>query len=163
MKDKLKNMTRRPNSDTKTNMMKYSVKCSAGKIIGLQNILPVLADKAEMVLFTDNSMVAEMHEINVEPLRQVIGEDREVLRQLWQKLLPGVLLLLFNQKLLEAPHFMTEKDWKTTTKMLAKYSDLMVLAVDETVVLPAGGFLLQGSLEQIVTETDFKLQKKKTY
>lgn len=76
MKDKLKNMTKRPHLDTKTNMMKYSKKCSAGKIIGLQNILPVFADKAEMVLFTDNSMVAEMHEINVEPLRQVIREDR---------------------------------------------------------------------------------------
>ena len=42
---------------------------------------------------------------------------------------------------------MTEKDWKTTTKMLAKYSDLMILDVDETITLPAGGFLLQGSLE----------------
>ena len=60
-----------------------------------------------MVFFTDNSMVAEMHEVNVEPLRRVIREDRNVLKALWEKLLPGVLLLLFNQKLLEPPRFMT--------------------------------------------------------
>ena len=76
--------------------MKYSKKWSAGKIIGLQNILPVFVDHAEMVYFTDNSMVAEMHEIDVEPLRRVIRENKEVLRALWQKLLPSVLLLLFN-------------------------------------------------------------------
>ena len=80
-----------------------------------------------MVFFTDNSMVAEMHEIDLEPLRRSLSQDKQVLQSLWEKLLPGVLLLLFNQKLLEAPHFMTEKDWKTTTRMLAKYSDLIVL------------------------------------
>ena len=50
--------------------------------------------------------------------------------------------MLHHQKLLEMPHFMTEKDWKTTAKMLAKYSELTVLDEKEPINLPAGGFLL---------------------
>ena len=69
-------------------------KFGAGKIIGLQNILPIFADNAETVFFTDNTMVSEVYEVNIEPLRIAITEDREVLRALWVQLLPGVILLI---------------------------------------------------------------------
>jgi len=36
-----------------------------------------------MVLFTDNNMIAEVHEVNVELLRKVILEDKEALFALW--------------------------------------------------------------------------------
>ena len=54
MKNKLNNMTKRQSKDNLTKSMKYSKKFAAGKIIGLQNILPVFADHAELVYFTDN-------------------------------------------------------------------------------------------------------------
>ena len=41
-------------------------------------------------------MVAELLEINVDKLRSVINENSEVLEALWEQLLPGALLLLFN-------------------------------------------------------------------
>ena len=77
-------------------LLKYQKKFTAGQIIGLQNILPVFADRTELVLFTDNSMVAEIHKVDVEKLRKVIKEDKKALKALWQKLLPSCLILLHN-------------------------------------------------------------------
>ena len=62
--------------------------------------------------FTDNVMVAELHEINVEHIRGILNENAEALESLWKKLLPGALLLLFNQKCLKLPYFMAQKPWK---------------------------------------------------
>lgn len=84
-------------------------KFGAGKIIGLQNILPIFADHSETVFFTDNTMVTEVFEVDVEPLRQTLNEDREMLRALWKELLPGTLLLI--QKQLELPEFISSKEW----------------------------------------------------
>lgn len=39
-------------------------------------------------------MVAEVFEVDVEPLRQALSEDKEVLRALWKELLPSVILLI---------------------------------------------------------------------
>ena len=58
----------------------YSKKFSAGRIIGLQNILPEFAEQAEVVFFTNNFMVAELHEIDVSELREAVTEDKDCLR-----------------------------------------------------------------------------------
>ena len=50
-----------------------------------------------------------MHAVDVGPLRAAIMEDRETLRKLWDKLLPGAILLLYNHHLLELPKFLVEK------------------------------------------------------
>ena len=52
-----------------TRDMKYKKKFAAGKIIGLQNLIPGLAEKSEIVFFTENNIVAEIHEVDVEELR----------------------------------------------------------------------------------------------
>jgi hypothetical protein len=132
----------------KTSKKHYTKKFGAGKIIGLQNLLPIFADHANTVFYTDNSMVAELHQVDIEPLRQAIAEDRDVLKKLWLELLPGALLLIKSQ--LELPQFILDKDWHQTVKMLEKYSELTVLDKDEQANLPAGGFVLQGSLEQLI-------------
>jgi len=44
--------------EKRTESIRYSKKFTAGKIIGLQNILPQFADKTDVVFFTDNHMVA---------------------------------------------------------------------------------------------------------
>ena len=44
-----------------TRVMKFKKKFAAGKIIGLQNLIPGLAEKCEIVFFTENNMVAEIH------------------------------------------------------------------------------------------------------
>ena len=49
--------------------MKYKRKLAAGKIIGLQNLIPGLAEKSEIVFFTENHMVCEITEVDVESLR----------------------------------------------------------------------------------------------
>lgn len=97
--------------DNFTRDMKYKKRFSAGKIIGLQNLIPGLAEKSEMVFFTENNMVSEIHEVDVESLRQVLAEDAHVLTGLWNKLLPDVLLLLNNHQLLELPDFLTNRRW----------------------------------------------------
>ena len=61
------------------------------------------------MFFTDNTMVTEMYEIDVEPLRKVINRNRDVLKALWLQLLPGVMLLI--QKQLDLPHFLMDKEW----------------------------------------------------
>jgi len=58
-------------------------KYAAGKVIGLQNLLPQFAEKTEVVHFTANMMVAELHEIDVELLRKVLFTDRDALEALW--------------------------------------------------------------------------------
>ena len=55
--------------DNITKLMKYKKKFAAGKIIGLQNLIPGVAEKSEIVFFTENNMVAEVHEVDVESLR----------------------------------------------------------------------------------------------
>lgn len=69
-------------------------KFGAGKIIGLQNILPIFAEHSETVFFTDNSMVTEIYEVDVEVLRRAISEDATMLAALWKQLMPGVILLI---------------------------------------------------------------------
>lgn len=39
-------------------------------------------------------MVTQVFEVDVEPLRQAINEDKELLRALWKELLPGAILLI---------------------------------------------------------------------
>ena len=55
--------------DNVTKLMKYKKKFAAGKIIGLQNLIPGVAEKSEIVFYTENMMVAEVHEVDVESLR----------------------------------------------------------------------------------------------
>lgn len=80
----------------KTHERNYMKKFAAGKIIGLQNLIPVFQEQAEIVYVTDNVMVTELHEVDIEMLRSVINSNKNVLQALWQNLMPGVLLMLFN-------------------------------------------------------------------
>ena len=41
-------------------------------------------------------MIAELQEINIEKLREIINSNAHVLEALWSELMPGILLLLFN-------------------------------------------------------------------
>ena len=75
-------------------VMKYSKKFAAGKVIGLQNIIPEFAEQTEMVIFTDNNMVAELHEVDVGPLREELGKNRQVLEKFWRLIMPSALMLL---------------------------------------------------------------------
>ena len=50
----------------------YTRKFVSGKVIGLQNLVPEIAEKGEIVFFTDNDMVAEIYELETEPLRKAI-------------------------------------------------------------------------------------------
>ena len=67
----------------KTKDLKYMKKFAAGKIIGLQNLIPDFQEKTEIVHFTDNLMVAELYEIDVMKLRKIINEDAGTLKALW--------------------------------------------------------------------------------
>ena len=70
MKRRISDLTRKPNQkDVGTKGIQYTRKYVAGKVIGLQNILPEFADHGEVVFFTDNHMVAEIYELDIEPLR----------------------------------------------------------------------------------------------
>ena len=71
-------------------------KFGAGKVLGLHNLIPVFQEKAEIVNFSDNVMVAELHKVDIEMLRHVLSTNKDVLQALWQNLLPSALLLLFN-------------------------------------------------------------------
>jgi hypothetical protein len=122
----------------------------SGKVIGLQNLVPEIAEKGEIVFFTDNDMVAEIYELETEPLRKAISEDREMLKSLWNEIMPSALLQLSHQNLIKLPEPLLHKDWKSAWKLLKRYSVLHILDVNEQIMLPAGGFLLQGSLEQII-------------
>ena len=97
-------------------------------------------------------MIAEIYEIDVELLRDVLNDDKDVLEQLWQKLLPSALLLLYNHQLIELPDFLSERTWNESIKLLKNYSKVNVLDINEEIKLPAGGFLLQGSIEQLIEE-----------
>ena len=76
-------MTHKAKKNTLTKDVKYSKKFSAGKIIGLQNVIPGFALQDEVVFFTDNFTVAELHEIDVDELRKVIDVDSSILQTLW--------------------------------------------------------------------------------
>ena len=73
----------RMSKDSLTKDMKYKKKFASGKIIGLQNLIPGFEEKSEIVFYTENSMIAEIYEIDVELLRDVLNEDKDVLEQLW--------------------------------------------------------------------------------
>ena len=47
----------------------YSKKFAAGKIVGLQNILPGVAEVSNVVYFSDNLIASELVEIDIEPLK----------------------------------------------------------------------------------------------
>ena len=66
-----------------TKAMKYKKKFASGKIIGLQNLIPGFEEKSEIVFYTENSMIAEIHEVDIESLREVLDEDKDVLELLW--------------------------------------------------------------------------------
>ena len=122
-------------------------KFAAGKVIGLQNLIPAFQEKTEIVHFTDNLMVAELSEVDIDKLRNIINEDAQALKALWNNLLPSALLLLFNQKALSTPKFIAVKPWREVAKLAERYSDLKVLDEGEKFNLPAGGFLLQGKVK----------------
>ena len=65
----LKEFNKERRRDIKTKDTKYKKKFAAGKIIGLQNLIPGLAEKSEIVFFTENHMVCEISEVDVESLR----------------------------------------------------------------------------------------------
>ena len=73
----------RMSKDSLTKEMKYKKKFASGKIIGLQNLIPGFEEKSEIVFYTENSMIAEIYEIDVELLRDVLNEDKDILEQLW--------------------------------------------------------------------------------
>jgi len=50
------------------------------------------------------------------------------------------------------PEPLVEKDWRSVWSLLKEFSSLQVLESNEEVELPAGGFLLQGALEQTIEE-----------
>jgi len=52
----------------KTKDRHYSKKFAAGKVVGMQNILPGIAETSNVVFFTDNTMQTELIELDVEPL-----------------------------------------------------------------------------------------------
>ena len=106
-------------------------------------------------------MIAELQEINIEKLREIINSNAHVLEALWSELMPGILLLLFNQKKLEIPIFLADSHWKKVALLLEKKSVIKVLKVgDKGLSLPAGGFLLQGVLKQKIKRDKATLTKK---
>lgn len=58
----------------------------------MQNLIPEFAEQGEVVFFTDNDMVAEIYELNAEPLRKAISEDKDMLYSLWKEIMPSALL-----------------------------------------------------------------------
>ena len=128
----------------------YSRKITAGKVIGLQNVLPHFQDHAETVFFTDNHMVGQLYEVDVAALRQRLGESRSTVAELWELILPSSLLLLHKQGMLPLPKALDEMHWKEAWQLLHEFTELKVLDINEEIQLPNGGFLLQGSIEQII-------------
>ena len=61
----------------------FSRKHTAGKVVGIQNLLPQFQDQGETVFFTDNNMVVQLYEIDVAALRAVFMGDRDLLLKLW--------------------------------------------------------------------------------
>ena len=57
-------------------MKRYSKKFVSGKVIGLQNLIPEFTEHGEIVFFTDNHMVAEIYELDIEPLRKELNESK---------------------------------------------------------------------------------------
>ena len=51
----------------------YSKKLTAGRVIGLQNLLPHFAEDFDTVFFTDNHMVAQLYEVDATNLRQKLS------------------------------------------------------------------------------------------
>lgn len=93
-------------------------------------------------------MVAEVHEVDVEELRRLAREDKDVCYKLWHDyLLPDVLLLV--KANLEFPQFIIDREWKQVQRLLRKYAEIKVLDAGETILLPAGGIVLQGMFDQI--------------
>ena len=105
-------------------------------------------------------MVAELYEIDITKLRKIISEDAVSLKALWHNLLPSVLLLLFNQKLLQTPQFIAEKPWREVAKLAMKFAELKVMDEGEKFSLPAGGFLLQGKVKQKIKKAQAILSRE---
>ena len=61
MKSELDALKTRMSKDSKTKDMKYKKKLASGKIIGLQNLIPGFEEKTEIVLYSENSMIVEIH------------------------------------------------------------------------------------------------------
>jgi len=91
----IEQLTHKDSRKLDTRNSRYMKKFAAGKIIGLHNLIPVFQEKVEIVHFTDKSMVAELHEINIAELRRVINSNGKNIKALWDQLLPKALLLLF--------------------------------------------------------------------
>ena len=77
--DEIDSLKTRMSKDSLTKEMKYKKKFASGKIIGLQNLIPGFEEKSEIVFYTENSMIAEIYEIDVELLRDVLNDDKDVL------------------------------------------------------------------------------------
>ena len=56
--EKLDSLTHKEYRNLDTRTLKYMKKFAAGKIIGLQNLIPIFQEKTEIVHFTDMTMVA---------------------------------------------------------------------------------------------------------
>ncbi len=136
--------------DRAASQIVYTRKFISGKVFGLQNLIPEFFEQGEVVFFTDNDMVAEIYELQTEPLKKAITENKEMLTSLWTEIMPSALLQLDHQNLMKLPEPLLHKDWKSAWKLLNQYSTLHVLEPEEQISLPAGGFLLQGSMEQII-------------
>ena len=78
MDDEIDALKTKMSKDTLTKNMKYKKKFASGKIIGLQNLIPGFEEKTEIVFYTENSMIAEIHEVDVESLRDVLNEDKDI-------------------------------------------------------------------------------------
>ena len=109
-----------------------------------------MADKADTVFFTDNHMVAQLYEIDVKDLRAQLSNDKDALRRLWKVILPSALLMLHKEGELELPKALTKLQWKDAWSVLNQYTELKVLSINDEITLKNGGFLIQGSLEQII-------------
>ena len=96
-KMKVDRLTRKPSEGGESGLSyltRYSRKFVSGRVIGLQNLIPEFTEHGEVVFFTDNHMVAEVYEVNIEPLRQALSEDKQMLHNLWTEILPSALLQL---------------------------------------------------------------------
>ena len=71
---------------------------------------------------------------------------------LWEHILPSSLLLLHKQHMLDLPKALDEMVWKEAWHLLHEFTELKVLDINEEINLANGGFLLQGSIEQIIQD-----------
>jgi len=92
-------------------------------------------------------MVAQLFEIDVTELREILSNEKDMLLELWKVILPSALLMLHKQCLLELPKSLFELQWKDAWSILKQHTELKIFGINETVDLRNGGFLLQGSLE----------------